>query len=162
MGPFKPLIDVENCTASFVGDGDYHTIQTHGDDVGKFVAASLNSDKWSEVSRMAGDRKTVNEIIALAEAVRGMSVLFHCNPTKVDRVFGRQEIRRYAPHSRRGEESARPEPAVSRREHRQTRHTRRQAIAREVGFADANLKGSITQHIRHEKSLSAWRMRIRS
>lgn len=87
MSPFKPLISVENCTASFVGDGDYHTVQMHGDDVGKFVAAGLNLDKWSEISRMAGDRKTVNEIIALAEAVRGMSVLFHCNPTKIDRVL---------------------------------------------------------------------------
>lgn len=63
MGPFKPLIDVENCTASFVGDGNYHTVQTHGDDVGKFVAASLDLDKWPEVSRMAGDRKAVNEMI---------------------------------------------------------------------------------------------------
>lgn len=77
MGPFKPLIDVENCTATFVGDGNYHTVQTHGDDVGKFVAASLDLDRWPAVSRMAGDRKTVNEIIALAEAVRGTSVLFY-------------------------------------------------------------------------------------
>ena len=71
MGAFSPLVDVANCTALFVGDGEYHIVQTHGEDVGKFVAASLDLDKWPEISRMAGDRKKVNEILALAEEIRG-------------------------------------------------------------------------------------------
>lgn len=69
--PYKPIYDVENLTATIPGDGSAYMTYIRGEDLGKLVAASLELEKWPEVSRMIGDRKTFNEILRLAEKVRG-------------------------------------------------------------------------------------------
>lgn len=69
--PFTYLFDVENCTATLLGDGSRYIVYTRAEDVGKFVAASLDLEKWPERSVMRGDRKRLNEILRLAEEVRG-------------------------------------------------------------------------------------------
>lgn len=69
--PYKPIYDVENLTATIPGDGSAYMTYIRGEDLGKFVAASLELEKWPEVSRMIGDRKTFKEILRLAEKVRG-------------------------------------------------------------------------------------------
>lgn len=60
---YKPIFDVENLTASIPGDGSAYIVYIRGEDIGKFVAASLELEKWPEVSRMVGDRKTFAEIL---------------------------------------------------------------------------------------------------
>ena len=40
-----------------------------------FVAASLELPKWPEISRIKGDRMTWNEVVALAETIRGTRVV---------------------------------------------------------------------------------------
>ena len=70
-GGLKIVVDVEKCSALIPGDGNKPVAFTRGEDVGAFVAASLDLQKWPEVSTMAGDVKTWNEVVALAEAVRG-------------------------------------------------------------------------------------------
>lgn len=75
LQPLKFLWDVENCTARVPGDGSAYVVLTRGEDVGKFVGASLDLEKWPEVSRMRGDRRTLNEVVKLAETVRGKWVM---------------------------------------------------------------------------------------
>lgn len=65
------VINVEKCTAEIPGDGEAKVAYTALEDIGAFVAASLDLPKWPDVSRMAGDLKSYNEIVALAEAIRG-------------------------------------------------------------------------------------------
>ena len=69
--PFKFLFDVENCTATLPGDGSPYIVYTRLEDIGKFVAASLDLERWPELSQMRGDRIRLNEILRLAEEVRG-------------------------------------------------------------------------------------------
>ena len=76
IGSHKFVIDIGKCTAQIPGDGNAKVAMTRVEDIGLFVAASLELDKWPEVSRMAGDVKSYNEIVRLAEAARGMSA-FH-------------------------------------------------------------------------------------
>lgn len=71
IDPWKLIVDVENCSATIPGDGNNPIVMTRTEDIGAFVAASLDLPKWPEVSRMRGDRMTYNEIVAVAEKVRG-------------------------------------------------------------------------------------------
>jgi len=70
LQPLKFIVDVENGTARVPGTGEQKMAFTTGEDVGSFVAASLDLDKWPENSSMVGDVKTYNEVIALAEKFR--------------------------------------------------------------------------------------------
>ena len=68
---FSFAVDIGKCTAAIPGDGNNKIPFTLTKDVGDFVTASLDLDKWPEVSMMAGDLKAYNEILALAEDIRG-------------------------------------------------------------------------------------------
>lgn len=68
---YTPIFDVGNCSARIPGDGSAYLVYIRGEDMAKFVAASLELEKWPAVSRMVGDRKTFNEILRIAEEVRG-------------------------------------------------------------------------------------------
>lgn len=71
LRPFNFPFDVANCKARLPGDGSAELVLTRVEDTGKFVAASLELEVWPELSQMRGDRKPLNEILRLAEAVRG-------------------------------------------------------------------------------------------
>ncbi|EKM60077.1 uncharacterized protein PHACADRAFT_250947 [Phanerochaete carnosa HHB-10118-sp] len=71
LDPLTLIFDVEHCKATLPGDGSAYFVQTRGEDIGKFVAASLDLDKWPEFSQIRGDRRKLNEIVQLAEQVRG-------------------------------------------------------------------------------------------
>ena len=71
LPPVKFIFDVEGCRATIPGDGSAHIVYTRVEDVGRFVAASLDLEAWTEVSQIRGDRKTYNEVIKLAEEARG-------------------------------------------------------------------------------------------
>ncbi|EKM60078.1 uncharacterized protein PHACADRAFT_250955 [Phanerochaete carnosa HHB-10118-sp] len=71
LPPMKFMFDVEKCKATIPGDGSAPVVYTRIEDVGRFVAASLNLNEWPQYSQMRGDRKTYNEILGLAENARG-------------------------------------------------------------------------------------------
>jgi uncharacterized protein YbjT (DUF2867 family) len=78
IGPLKPLkfwIDVENCKATIPGDGNQRLVYTSVEDVGKFVAKALDVDQeWPKALRIVGASVTHNELVKIAEGVRGESI----------------------------------------------------------------------------------------
>ena len=64
-------VDFNKCEANIVGTGDEPFSVILADDVGRFVAAALDLDRWDERSGMVGNRTTWNELIKLGEEVRG-------------------------------------------------------------------------------------------
>jgi dTDP-4-dehydrorhamnose reductase len=64
-------VDINKCTAWFAGTGDEPINVTLLEDVAKFVAASLELEKWEAYSGVIGSRTSWNEIIRLGEKVRG-------------------------------------------------------------------------------------------
>ena len=57
--------------AAIPGDGNKLVTFTHTSDVGKFVAASLDLEKWDRVSVIIGDKVTMNEAVKLAAEAKG-------------------------------------------------------------------------------------------
>jgi hypothetical protein len=70
MSPIAIGLDVENATAAIPGDGNVPVVFTLTSDVGKFVAASLDSE-WPEKSVIVGTRVTLNELLSFAEDATG-------------------------------------------------------------------------------------------
>ncbi|GJE87286.1 aromatic alcohol reductase [Phanerochaete sordida] len=71
LHPITVMVDVEHATATVPGDGSAHIVYTRAEDVGAFVAASLDLPRWPEFSQMRGDRLTLNEVVRLSEEARG-------------------------------------------------------------------------------------------
>lgn len=71
MRPFALVLDMVNNAASIPGSGDVPVIFTHTKDVAKFVAASLDMEKWEPETYVMGDTMTFNEFLHLAEDVKG-------------------------------------------------------------------------------------------
>lgn len=71
LRPFNYIIDLPAGTADIPGDGKTPVPFTSTQDVGMFVAGSLDLERWEPVSGMAGDMKTFEELIEIAESVTG-------------------------------------------------------------------------------------------
>ncbi|TPX15360.1 uncharacterized protein E0L32_004637 [Thyridium curvatum] len=71
-------------TASIPGDGNTPVTFTHSSDVGRFVAAIVDIDKWDRISVIVGDKMALNEAVKLAEAVKGKR---HCLGTKFNVIY---------------------------------------------------------------------------
>ena len=71
LTPFVVLMDILENMAAIPGDGTTPLTFTHTSDVGKFVAASVDLEKWDRVSFIIGDKMTVNEAVKLAEKAKG-------------------------------------------------------------------------------------------
>jgi len=69
--------DIENCAATLPGTGDDKVVFTEATDVEKFAAAALELENWPERCSMAGDIISYNEIVALAEKIRGLFLSFN-------------------------------------------------------------------------------------
>ena len=65
------IVDVERCTALIPGDGSSIFSITRVEDVALSVNALLDLPTWPEYSRVAGSRLDWNELITLAERIRG-------------------------------------------------------------------------------------------
>jgi uncharacterized protein YbjT (DUF2867 family) len=78
-------VDFNKCEANFVGTGDDPLTLTRGEDVGRFIAAALELDKWDEELEMAGSQTTLNELVKLGEQVRGKK--FNVKRTSVDEAL---------------------------------------------------------------------------
>jgi NmrA-like family len=71
LPPYVMLIDIPENMAAIPGDGNKLVTFTHTSDVGKFVAASVDLEKWDRVSTIIGDKVTMNEAVKLAEKAKG-------------------------------------------------------------------------------------------
>ncbi|KAJ6617405.1 hypothetical protein B0H10DRAFT_1797429 [Mycena sp. CBHHK59/15] len=75
IGPLKPLkfwIDIENCKATLPGDGNQKLAYTAVEDVREFVAKALDvPGEWPSTLKIVGATITQNELITIAEGVRG-------------------------------------------------------------------------------------------
>jgi hypothetical protein len=65
-------IDVENNAAGIPGSGNMPVTFTYSYDIGKYVAALLGADKWENEYSIAGETKTWNEVLAIAEKAKGV------------------------------------------------------------------------------------------
>ncbi|KAK1509223.1 uncharacterized protein CCOS01_15739 [Colletotrichum costaricense] len=71
MSPFTLFIDIPGNAAAIPGSGNTPSAFTHTKDVGKFVAAALDLDKWEPDTFIVGDKVTFNQFVQLAEAAKG-------------------------------------------------------------------------------------------
>ncbi|OHW97499.1 NmrA-like family protein [Colletotrichum incanum] len=65
------FIDVANDAASIPGSGDVPVVFTHTFDVARFVAALLEHTDWRPESYIIGDKLTFNDLVRLAEKIKG-------------------------------------------------------------------------------------------
>lgn len=73
LTPVVVVLDIQNKIAGIPGSGDTPVIFSGTRDVAKFVVAALGLEKWNERSFIVGDRKSWNEVLAIAEKATGMS-----------------------------------------------------------------------------------------
>ncbi|OCK84255.1 NAD(P)-binding protein [Lepidopterella palustris CBS 459.81] len=71
------VLDIPNAVAAIPGDGEVPVVFTLTRDVGKFVAASLDLEKWEPKSVIVGDRLTLNQLLKYAEEARGKKFDVH-------------------------------------------------------------------------------------
>lgn len=71
MPPIMMVLDISNDTAAILGSGNVPVTFTHTTDVAKFVAASLDLDKWDPETYVMGDKVTFNQLLSLAEDAKG-------------------------------------------------------------------------------------------
>ncbi|KAL5365863.1 hypothetical protein BJX96DRAFT_20264 [Aspergillus floccosus] len=64
-------IDMVSCQAAIPGDGNDVIGMTYSYDMAKFIIKLLELEEWSEFSVFVGDDITYNELLQLAEQVRG-------------------------------------------------------------------------------------------
>lgn len=70
--PEVPFIDVGNAKAAIPASGDETVVFTYTKDVARFVRKAVESEeKWPEKSIIVGDRFTLNDVVSVAEKVRG-------------------------------------------------------------------------------------------
>ena len=73
MTPWVFAIDIANRAAGIPGSGDTKAAYTYSGDVAKFIVAALgmSAGSWRKHSVMVGERRSLNEILRIAESVRG-------------------------------------------------------------------------------------------
>ncbi|EFR02912.1 hypothetical protein MGYG_05913 [Nannizzia gypsea CBS 118893] len=70
----KPLaygVDIPSGRALIPGDGNNVITLTHSYDMAKFIVKLLGAEEWPELAYMGGDDLTFNELLSLAEEIRG-------------------------------------------------------------------------------------------
>lgn len=65
-------LDHEKATAMIPGSSNVPTTFSYAFDVARFVAASLRLKKWQNDTFFIGDKLTLNELVKVAEEVRGV------------------------------------------------------------------------------------------
>ncbi|GLA80540.1 hypothetical protein AtubIFM56815_001364 [Aspergillus tubingensis] len=66
------VLDVENNMAAIPGDGNVPVTFTYTFDIARFVVAALDLEEWPREFRIVGDEMTFNELLKLAEEVKGV------------------------------------------------------------------------------------------
>jgi hypothetical protein len=73
MSPWVFAVDMANRVAGIPGSGDGKAVYTYSGDVARFVVATLGlpPGSWRKHSIMIGDRQSLNQVLRIAESVRG-------------------------------------------------------------------------------------------
>lgn len=71
LRPLYTVLDLEHNEAAVPGDGSAVMALTLTEDVAKFVAASLDLERWPRVLTIVASQPTLNELVQLAETARG-------------------------------------------------------------------------------------------
>ena len=79
LRPWNFVININDGTADLPGDGNTKLTFTRLQDVGAFVAAALDLDKWEEEMGMIGDTMSYNEVISAIEKVTQRKMLVKRN-----------------------------------------------------------------------------------
>jgi hypothetical protein len=69
--PMSVAVDIPNEFAAIPGSGDVPVDFIYTFDIGKYVAALQGLPKWDKESIIIGDQMTLNELVKLAEQVKG-------------------------------------------------------------------------------------------
>ncbi|MCJ1402168.1 hypothetical protein MMC11_005387 [Xylographa trunciseda] len=69
LRPWNFVVNVKLGNADIPGDGNAKVTMTTMGDVGKFVTAALDLEKWEEEMGMVGEDLTFNEVVAITEKV---------------------------------------------------------------------------------------------
>ena len=75
LRPWNFVINTKAGTADLPGDGNTKLTFTRLQDVGIFVAAALDLDKWEEEMGMVGDTRSYNEVVGAIEKVTKRKML---------------------------------------------------------------------------------------
>ncbi|KAB8069783.1 NAD(P)-binding protein [Aspergillus leporis] len=71
LQPFTFGIDIASCQAAIPGDGNDVLCMTYTYDMAAYIVRLLDEEKWPEFSIMVGDQITYNQLLQLAEQIRG-------------------------------------------------------------------------------------------
>jgi len=97
LSPLVIVIDFQHKVAGIPGKGTEPIAFTRTKDVGRFVAASIGLDKWPERSIIIGDKKSWNEILAIAEKVTGSKFKTTYDPVEKLQTFQVTELPSHVP-----------------------------------------------------------------
>lgn len=70
-------VDISNNFAALPGDGGATIVVTHSRDVGRAVARLLGLTRWEPRYCVIGNRLTMNEIVQMAEEIKGEKFQVH-------------------------------------------------------------------------------------
>ena len=79
LRPWTFVINMKAGTADLPGDGSNKLTFTRTQDVGKFVAAALDLERWEEEMGMVGSTMSYNEVISAIEMVTKRKMLVKYN-----------------------------------------------------------------------------------
>jgi hypothetical protein len=82
MQPVAFVLDIPKNAAAIPGSGEVPVVFTHTWDVAKFVAAYAEKPRWDHEAFVIGDKLTLNELVRLAEEVKGKK--FHVSYDTVE------------------------------------------------------------------------------
>ena len=68
------ILALKDESVTFPEDGEQKIVVTTMQDVGRYVAASLDLPKWEPISRIVGDRISGNELVELVKKVTGRAL----------------------------------------------------------------------------------------
>lgn len=71
MSPLIVVIDMEHNMAAVPGSGNTPVAFTHSLDIGRYVEATLDLEKWDSSYRIVGDKSTWNDFVKSAEIAKG-------------------------------------------------------------------------------------------
>lgn len=87
MAPFPFAVDLDNKVAAIPGTRNVPVVFTYTQDIAQVVAASMDLKTWPEDSYIIGDKMSFNELLAVAEEVRGALLFTRNSPRFLDHTF---------------------------------------------------------------------------
>lgn len=75
LQPYTFGIDIGSCTAAIPGDGNDVMCMTYTYDMADYMVKLLDLDEWSEFTVIVGDEVTYNQILKMAEEIRGQCMV---------------------------------------------------------------------------------------